>query len=60
MHVRARQLSAEKGVPIFPAPAHLSDDDFADGYHPLADGAAKYSRWLADNHLRPWLAEVLK
>jgi hypothetical protein len=56
----ARQLAAEKGVPIFPAPEHLSDDDFADGYHPLPDGAAKYSRWLADNHLKPWLAEVLK
>jgi hypothetical protein len=51
-----RQLSATFGVPFFPIPEHLKDVDFADGYHMLPYGAATYSRWLADNHLRPWLA----
>ena len=55
-----RRLTAELGVPAFPAPDHLTDDDFADGYHLRDEGAVKYSRWLADNHLKPWLAEVLK
>jgi hypothetical protein len=52
-----RKLAAQLGVRIFPAPEHLEDMDFADGYHLLPHGAPKYSRWLADNHLRPWLAE---
>jgi hypothetical protein len=51
-----RWLGAEFRLPIFPAPDHLGDLDFADGYHLLRHGAAKYSRWLADNHIRPWLA----
>ena len=51
-----RRLTAELGVPVFPAPDHLDEDDFADGYHLLPDGAVKYSRWLADNHLQTWLA----
>lgn len=55
-----RQFATELGAAVFPAPAHLQEDDFADGYHLMPDGAAKYSRWLADNHLKPWLAEVLK
>ena len=48
------------GVRVFPAPEHLDEADFMDGYHLLPAGAAKYSRWLADNHLKPWLAEALK
>ncbi len=55
-----RMLTAELGVPVFPAPDHLEEDDFADGIHMLPDGAARYSRWLAETHLKPWLAEVLK
>jgi hypothetical protein len=31
-----------------------------DGIHLMRGGAEKYSRWLADNHLGPWLATVLK
>ena len=52
-----RELAAELDVPVFPAPEHLEETDFADGFHLLRHGAAKYSRWLADNHLRPWLAK---
>ncbi len=51
-----RRLAAEFGVPVFAAPDHLADDDFADGYHLMADGAERYSKWLADAHLKAWLA----
>lgn len=56
----ARELAHDFAAPIFPAPEHLTNDDFADGYHLLPAGAAKYSQWLAETHLKPWLAEVLK
>lgn len=56
----AARLAADFGVPVFPALAYLDEADFADGYHMMPDGAAKYSRWLADAHLKPWLAEALK
>jgi hypothetical protein len=51
-----RRLVAELGVTVFPAPEHLPDADFLDGFHLLRPGAARYSRWLADTHLKPWLA----
>jgi hypothetical protein len=51
-----RIAADEWGVTVFPAPDHLADDDFVDGYHLLRHGAAKYSRWLADTHLRAWFA----
>ena len=50
-----RWFAARFPVPVFPAAEHLEELDFADGYHLLPHGAAKYCRWLADNHLRPWL-----
>lgn len=56
----AKQLAREYGLTVFPAPEDLSDDDFSDGYHLLNDGAVKYSRWLAENHLKRWLTDVLK
>jgi hypothetical protein len=56
---RARALAAALDIPIFPAP-DLTDDDFAEGYHLRASGSRKYSRWLADAHLKPWLAAALK
>ncbi len=51
-----RFLTRELGAAVFPAPEHLAETDFADGYHLLEVGAGKYSRWLADTHLKPWLA----
>jgi hypothetical protein len=51
-----RRLERDFGVPVFPAATHLAETDFADGYHLLRGGAAKYSRWLAETHLDPWLA----
>ena len=43
-------------VNAFPAPGNLAEEDFSDGYHLMRHGAAKYSRWLAEMHLKPWLA----
>ncbi|VTR97714.1 Uncharacterized protein OS=Singulisphaera acidiphila (strain ATCC BAA-1392 / DSM 18658 / VKM B-2454 / MOB10) GN=Sinac_5817 PE=4 SV=1 [Gemmata massiliana] len=51
-------LVDEVGVTVFPAPTHFAEEDFVDGYHLTPDGAAKYSRWFADTHLRPWLAKA--
>ncbi len=50
------ELAAELGVPLFPPLADLDDAAFADGHHLLRSGAARYSRWLAEHHLLPWLA----
>lgn len=54
------RLTTEFGIPVFPAPTDLPDTDFADGFHLLRHGAEKYSRWLADTHLKPWLAQDRK
>jgi hypothetical protein len=51
------ELMREQGVAVLVGPDWLEDDDFADGQHLLPPAAAKYSRWLADTHLKPWLAE---
>jgi len=50
-------LSRETGVPVFPAP-EIPEEEFADGHHLFQHGALKYSRWLADTHLKPWLADL--
>jgi hypothetical protein len=55
-----RSLTTDLGLRVFPAPEHLAEEDFVDGIHLVRDGAARYSRWLADTHLKPWLARVLK
>jgi hypothetical protein len=49
-------LARRLEVPVFPAPRDLTEDEFLDGHHLLRNGAERYSRWLADNHLKPWLA----
>jgi hypothetical protein len=56
----ARALSEELNCPVFDAPADFAEEDFADGHHLLRPAAARFSRWLADRYLRPWLAEALK
>jgi hypothetical protein len=45
------------GVAVFPALRDLGEEAFLDGHHLLCSGAERYSRWLAENHLRRWLAE---
>ena len=54
------QLSHGSRVDVLPAPEHLTEGDFADGHHLLRAGAEKYSRWLAETHLKPWLAQLRK
>ena len=49
-------LVTEIGASVFPAPPDLPDTDFVDGFHMIKSGAEKYSRWLAETHLKPWLA----
>ncbi|VTU00390.1 Uncharacterized protein OS=Singulisphaera acidiphila (strain ATCC BAA-1392 / DSM 18658 / VKM B-2454 / MOB10) GN=Sinac_5817 PE=4 SV=1 [Gemmataceae bacterium] len=49
------KLAGELGVPVFPAPRDTTEDEFMDGHHMLRHGAERYSRWLADTHLTPWL-----
>jgi len=49
-------LSREPGVAVFLPPEWVVDDDFADGQHLLRASAARYSQWLAETHLKPWLA----
>ncbi len=50
----AAKLTRDYGVALFPAP-HQPEEDFRDGVHLLPSGAQRYSRWLADTHLKPWL-----
>jgi hypothetical protein len=52
-------LARRLDVPVFPAPHDMTEDEFRDGHHLLKPGAERYSRWLAENHLKPWLAKVL-
>jgi hypothetical protein len=53
----ALDLARQLNVPVFPAPRDLAEGEFLDGHHLLRGGAERYSRWLADNYLRPWLAK---
>ena len=53
-----RVLSDELGCPVFDAPTDYAEEDFADGHHMLPPAARRFSRDLADRHLRPWLAAV--
>lgn len=47
-------LASELDVPLFPTNEY-ADADFVDGHHMLPAAAERYSRWLAENHLKPWL-----
>ena len=55
-----RTLTEELGCPVFAAPEGYAETDFADGHHMLPPAARRYSRDLADRHLKPWLAQALK
>ncbi len=59
-HDYGLRLAREEKLAVFPAPDHLPESDFFDGHHLLGHGAAKYSRWLADTHLKPWLARHVR
>jgi hypothetical protein len=51
-----RNLADGLAVPVFPSPAGFAESEFVDGHHMLPPAAARYSRWLAETHLKPWLA----
>jgi hypothetical protein len=55
-----RVLSDELRCPVLDAPGDFTEDDFADGHHMLPHGAERFSRRLAADHLKPWLAGALK
>lgn len=50
--------AAELGVPVFPAWRDGTEEEFIDGHHMLKSGAERYSRWLAETHLKPWLVSL--
>ncbi|MBP3960583.1 hypothetical protein J8F10_35620 [Gemmata sp. G18] len=54
----ARMLSDELKCPVFEAPTDFAEEDFADGHHALRPAAARFSRGLAEQHLKPWLGSV--
>jgi hypothetical protein len=49
-------LHDELGSAVFPVPDCFAEEDFADGHHLLHFAAARYSRWIAETHLKQWLA----
>jgi hypothetical protein len=49
-----RVLCMELNVDLFPSSEQVTDDDFADGHHMLRMSAERYSRWLAETHIRAW------
>jgi hypothetical protein len=53
---RLGAFAGELGVELVSPFNGLEESDFVDGHHMLRSGAEKYSRWLADAHLRAWLA----
>lgn len=53
-----QQLTTELGVPVFEASDDYAEGDFADGHHLLPRAAARFTRELAERHLKPWLATL--
>jgi hypothetical protein len=54
-----RLLTGELGCPVFDTSSGWSEDDFIDGHHLFPAGASRFSRHLAEAHLRRWFATVL-
>lgn len=52
---RLQAGARERGLDFFPVFEELGESDFIDGHHMLQPAAARYSQWLADTHLKPWL-----
>jgi hypothetical protein len=50
-----RSLAVDLGVEVFSPYDSFADCDFADGHHMLRGAANRYSKWLAETHLGPWL-----
>ena len=56
----AAELTRKYGVEVFPVPDDIQESDFVDGHHMIPAGAARYSKWLADTHIKPWFDRVRK
>lgn len=52
-----RRLSVELTIPIFDSSDGFGESEFADSHHMLPAGAARFSKRLADEHLKAWLRE---
>jgi len=57
LSVYLRQLTTDSGCQVFTSPTDFAESDFADGEHMLPSAATRYSRWLAETHLKRWLAD---
>jgi hypothetical protein len=53
-----RKLTDELGCPVFAAPEGYAENEFMDGHHMLRPTAHRFSRDLAEQHLKPWLASI--
>ena len=51
-----RRLTEELGCPVFLPPDDFAEEDFADGHHMLPHAAARFTRYLTERHIKPWLA----
>lgn len=52
----AAGLTRDTGVPVFDAAGGFAEEEFADSHHLLRGGAARFSRRLADECVRGWVA----
>jgi hypothetical protein len=51
----AAMLTHGYAVPMFDSADGFAEDEFADGHHLLRAGAVRFSRRLAEEHLREWV-----
>ena len=55
----AQRHAAQHGLALI-APDGFAEGDFADGIHMLAPAARRFSRELAEKHIRPWVEGLPK
>lgn len=51
-------LAQQWNIPVFLAALEMQEEEFADGHHLLRHGAARYSQWLSEHYVRPWLSSL--
>jgi hypothetical protein len=49
-----QQLQQFAGAPVLDSSVGFEESEFADSHHLLPAGAARFSRKLANEHLRTW------
>ncbi len=50
----SERLNRELDVPLFDSTVGFAEEDFSDSHHLLKSAAARFSRKLAEEHLRDW------